>query len=292
MSAPIDRLCERLEPLLDRVERFLDRNDPDPRHAAVDFRSYLAFRWESVGRGGRIVPVTHPHLVELDDLVGIDAAKAELMRNTEQFTAGHPANNVLLWGERGTGKSSSIKGLLKPFGPRGLRIVEVQREDLLSLPEIVRTVRGVPLRFIIFCDDLAFSGDDASYQELKTLLEGGIEERPENLLIYATSNRRHILPEPMAENVSSEIHPEEAASDRLSLADRFGLTLSFYPFDQETYLRIVIHYAESLSLPVSREDLRRSALRWALYRGQRSGRAARQFVDDLAGRIALGLQPE
>jgi uncharacterized protein len=287
-----DRLCDRLDPMLERLDRLLDRYEPDHRREMVDFRAYVAFRWTRVGRGGKMVPVVHPHMVDLDDLVGIDAAKEELLRNTEQFVAGYTANNVLLWGERGTGKSSSVKALLKPFGPKGLRIVEVQREDLLSLPEIVRSLRGVPLRFVLFCDDLSFSGDDASYQELKTLLEGGIEERPENLLIYATSNRRHLLPEPMAENVGSEIHPEEAASDRLSLADRFGLTLSFYPFDQETYLRIVAHYAESLALPIGGDDLRKTALRWALYRGQRSGRAARQFVDDLAGRLRLGLPAE
>ncbi|GFE58849.1 ATP-binding protein [Geobacter sp. AOG1] len=283
---------EQWETVIGKLERFLAKAEvlmdrygvPEPLDEAL-FASCQAFRWEGRGESGRLVPVRHPHLVDLDDLVGVDMAKTELVRNTAQFVAGKPANNVLLWGERGTGKSSCVKGLLQLFAAHGLRLIEVERGELLSLPRISSLIRGVPYRFIIFCDDLSFAAGDASYQELKTLLDGGIEARPGNMLIYATSNRRHLMPEPMADNLREEIHPEDAVADKLSLADRFGLTLSFYPFSQETYLAVVEHHADLLGLSIDRDDLRREALRWALYKGQRSGRAARQFIDDLAGRL-------
>ena len=282
-----ESVADRLETMLAHVERLVLEYAP----ASIDdpslFEEWIAFRWERRGKGGRLVPVRHPHLVDLDDLVGIDFSREDLVRNTEQFVSGLPANNVLLWGERGTGKSSCIKGLLSLFAQRGLRLVEVERTDLSTLPGLLELLRGDSRRFIIFCDDLSFAEGDASYQELKTLLDGGLEERPENTLIYATSNRRHLMPEPMAENLDGEIHPEEAVSDRLSLADRFGLHLGFYRFDQATYLRIVERYSEKAGLAVARKDLHRDALRWALQRGQRSGRAARQFVDDLCGRMRL-----
>ena len=278
-------ILERLDRLFTRVEGALDTVAPPAPDNSL-FSRYLAFRWEKQGHGGRVVPVEHPHLVELDDILGVDLAKEELIRNTAQFVAGKPANNVLLWGERGNGKSSCVKGLLKKFATHGLRLIEVQRWDLLSLPAIIRPLRGVPLRFILFCDDLSFGEGEADYRGLKALLEGGVEARPDNMLIYATSNRRHLMPEPMADNVgSAEIHPEEAVSEKLSLSDRFGLTLGFTTFDEETYLGIVEHYASLLSIPMEREALRREALLWALYSGRRSGRAARQFVDDLAGRL-------
>jgi len=280
-------VAERLESLLGRAELLLDEHLPVTSYNPSLFAEWIAFRWERRGRGGRLVPVRHPHMVDLDDLVGIDFSREDLVRNTEQFVSGLPANNVLLWGERGTGKSSCVKGLLKPFASRGLRLIEVERTDLSTLPELLDLLRGDPRRFIIFCDDLSFAEGDASYQELKTLLDGGLEERPANTLIYATSNRRHLMPEPMADNLDSEIHPEEAVSDRLSLADRFGLHLSFYSFDQSTYLTIVERYADKAGLSLERETLRREALRWAMQRGQRSGRAARQFVDDLCGRMGV-----
>lgn len=284
-----ERLAERLGQVLDRVETLLIRADSTHEPADPDFASCWAFRWQRAGETGTLVPITHPHLVELDDLVGVDYAKEELVRNTTQFMAGSSANNVLLWGERGNGKSSAVKGLLKRFAPRGLRLIEVQRWDLLSLPAIVGRLRDRPFRFILFCDDLSFAENEADYRALKTLLDGGIEERPANILIYATSNRRHLMPEFMSDNTGNgEIHPEEAVSEKLSLSDRFGLTIGFSTFDQQTYLAIVKSYADRLGLNNDWEELRKEALRWALYGGRRSGRAARQFIDDFKGRMAIG----
>ncbi len=278
--AKMDRLLDRLENLTDS---FLPPQDADE----CGFDGHIAFRWVKWGDSGKIVPVEHPHLFDLDNLVGVDFARDELIRNTAQFVEGFPANNVLLWGERGTGKSSCVKGLLKIFASRGLRIIEVQKNDLLGLSQIVRLLRSVPYRFILYCDDLSFDEGEISYREMKAVLEGGIEERPENVLLYATSNRRHLMPEPMEDNLGREIHPEEAVSEKLSLADRFGLTLSFYPFNQDTYLSVVEHYAEKMRLPIEKDLLRTEALRWALHKGQRSGRVARQFIDDLAGRLKV-----
>ncbi len=283
-----DRLVTRLDGVLDRVDRLLERSTPPEVPDRVDCAGYWAFRWQKEGDSGTLIPVAHPHLVELDDLTGIDDAKELLVRNTAQFVAGVPANNVLLWGERGNGKSSCVKGLLTKFAPRGLRLIEVQKWDLLSLPAIVDRLRGLPFRFILFCDDLSFGEGETEYRPLKPLLDGGIEARPENLLIYATSNRRHLMPEPMSDNTGSgEIHPEEAVSEKLSLSDRFGLTLGFSTFDQETYLEIVAHYAQRLGVTMEGEQLRKEAILWALYSGRRSGRSARQFIDDLKGRLAL-----
>lgn len=288
LGAQLEGVLNGLERIIDRAERLLERTDTPPSAESAVFASHWAFRWERWGNTGRVIPVEHPHLVDITDLVGIDYARDELVRNTQQFVAGYPANNVLLWGERGNGKSSCVKGLLNIFAPQGLRLVEVQRWDLLSLPAIVSLLRGKAFRFILFCDDLSFAEGEVDYRGLKTLLDGGIEERPENVLIYATSNRRHLMPEPMSDNTgSAEIHPEEAVSEKLSLSDRFGLTLGFSSFDQETYLSIVEHYAERMRLPVDGEKLRKEAILWALYSGRRSGRGARQFVDDLAGRLRI-----
>ncbi|MRR33595.1 ATP-binding protein [bacterium] len=280
-------MLTKVEGILCRIEGLLEAVSPATRFDDSVFENHMAFRWERHREGGTLVPVAHPHLFDLDDLVGVDEAKGEVVRNTAQFVAGFPANNVLLWGERGTGKSSCIKGLLRPFAPKGLRLVEVQKGDLLQITDILRLLRGAPWRFILFCDDLAFDEGEVSYRELKAILEGGIEARPENVLLYATSNRRHLMPEPMTDNLGREIHPEEAISEKLSLADRFGLTLSFYSFSQDTYLSIVEHYAERLGLAIGRDDLRTEALRWAMFKGQRSGRSARQFMDDLSGRLAM-----
>jgi len=283
-----ERLATRLDGVLDRVERLLERNNPTMDSAGADFAASWAFRWQKTGETGRIAPVVHPHLFDLDDLVGVDHAKEELVRNTAQFVAGAPANNVLLWGERGNGKSSCVKGLLRLFAPRGLRLIELQRWDLLSLSAIVGQLRHQPFRFILFCDDLSFAEGEVDYRALKTLLDGGIEERPGNVLIYATSNRRHLMPEPMTDNIGGgEIHPEEAVSEKLSLSDRFGLAIGFSTFDQETYLAIVRSYGERLNVPIGWEELRKEAILWALYSGRRSGRAARQFIDDLKGRLEL-----
>lgn len=278
-------IITKVDRLLDRFETFLELTSLPPVGEAPLFEQHIAFRWEKRLGKGFLQPIERPHLFDLNDLVGVDGARDEIFRNTAQFVAGFPANNVLLWGERGTGKSSCIKGLLKPFSAKGLRIIEVQKGDLLQISEILRLVRGTPWRFILFCDDLSFEEGEATYRELKAILEGSMEARPENVLLYATSNRRHLMPEPMNDNLGKEIHPEEAISEKLSLADRFGLTLSFYAFSQDTYLAIVEHYAERLQLDISRGELRSEALRWALFKGQRSGRSARQFIDDLAGRL-------
>ncbi len=277
-----------LERLLDRAGRLLDGLDPSlPPDPAV-FERYRAFRWERQGTAGRLAPIPHPHLVDLDDLVGIDGVKEMLVRNTAQFVTGSPANDVLLWGERGNGKSSCIKGLLKRFAPEGLRLVEVRRWDMLSLPALAAMLRGVPFRFVVFCDDLSFGEREDDYRVLKTLLDGGLEERPSNVLIYATSNRRHLMPEPMSDNTGEgEIHPEEAVSEKLGLADRFGVRLGFPRFDQERYLAVVEHLAARVGIQAERTRLHDEALRWAMESGHRSGRVARQFIDDLAGRIRL-----
>jgi predicted AAA+ superfamily ATPase len=286
-ESPWEGAMRRLEGVLERAEALLPKREPEAPDPAV-FSSHRAFRWERNGDPGRIVPVDHPHRVDLSDLVGIDRAKEELLRNTAQFVAGYPANHVLLWGERGTGKSSCVKGLLGVFGSRGLRIVEIARWDLFSFPRIAGQLRGLPFRFVLFCDDLSFDEGEADFRGLKTLLDGGVEERPENVLIYATSNRRHLMPERRVEpGAEDEIHPEEAISEMLSLSDRFGLQLGFYRFDQDTYLDVVESYARRMRLPVDPGTLREDALRWALNAGSRSGRVARQYIDDLAGRLGV-----
>ncbi len=283
MNASIDRISA----LLEKVEHLVDRLTPQS-DGIPDFDDCVAFRWERTGEFGRLMPVTHPHLFELDELVGIDHIRDDVVRNTSQFVAGLPANNVLLWGERGCGKSSLIKGLLKPFSPLGLRIVELKRWDIMSLPQIVAQLRGVDYRFILFCDDLSFDEGEGDFRALKTLLDGDIEERPTNILIYATSNRRHLMPEKIRDTRwDDEIHPEEAEGERLALADRFGLSFGFYRFDQDEYLAVVRRYAAKRKLVISDEELCDKALKWCMYTARRSGRSARQFVDDLEGRLLL-----
>jgi len=274
----IGRLLEKL------VDRFAPEF-PDP----PDFNSCLAFRWEHKGGVGRLQPVDHPHLFDLNDLVGVDRIRREVERNTAQFVKGLPANNVLLWGERGCGKSSLVKGLLKPFSGQGLRMVELKRWDILSLPSIISLLRDQPFRFILFCDDLSFDEGEGDFRALKTLLDGDIEERPDNVLIYATSNRRHLMPERLEYNSgSAEIHPDEAIGEKLALSDRFGISLGFYCLDQDEYLAIVRYYAARRSLDVKDEELCHNALQWAGNIGRRSGRSARQYIDDLEGQLGLG----
>lgn len=278
---------DRVDVLLEKIERLVDRLTPEPA-AAPDFERYLAFRWERCGEGGRLAPVGHPHLFDLGDLVGIDSIRDDVLRNTNQFVAGLPANNVLLWGERGCGKSSLVKGLLKPFAPRGLRIVELKRWDIMSLPLIVSQVRDAPFRFILFCDDLSFDEGEGDFRALKTLLDGDIEERPANVLIYATSNRRHLMPEKVRDTRGDdEIHPEEAEGEKLALADRFGLSFGFYSFDQNEYLAVVRRYAALRNIRMEDGELCDRALKWSMFAAKRSGRAARQFIDDLEGRLRL-----
>jgi predicted AAA+ superfamily ATPase len=239
------------------------------------------------------VALESPHLFDLDDLVGVDSALARLVANTEQFVGGLPSNHVLLHGERGTGKSSAVRGMLARFGGRGLRMVEVHKDDLLHLPRVLEALRGAPHRFVLFCDDLSFEAGESRFRELKAALEGSLVAPPENVRIYATSNRRHLLPETVADNRAAvldergELHMGEAVEEKLALSDRFGLVLGFYGFDQATYLAIVERYARKAGVRADSETLRSEALRWALVRSSRSGRTARQFVDDFAGREQL-----
>ena len=277
-----EHFFEKANQLLQRLEETLA-----PRQQAVDWNQ-IAFRWR--GKKG-LQAVNHPHRVKLDDLLCMDRQKQEITRNTAQFVSGKSANNVLLWGSRGTGKSSLIKAILNEFAAKGLRLIEVEKHELIDLPDIVDLLTDRQERFIIFCDDLSFEADDASYKSLKAILDGSISAPPENVLIYATSNRRHLMPEYMRENleaevVDGEIHHGETTEEKISLSERFGLWLSFYPFNQDQYLSIVDHWLSQLnaSLDIDDEATRQEALRWALQRGSRSGRVAQQFARDWAGR--------
>ena len=228
-------------------------------------------------------PVRHLDPIRLEDLLGIDRQKEQLQRNTERFLDGSPANNVLLWGSRGTGKSSLIKALLNHYQDRGLRLIQVDKDDLINLPEIVDDIRDLPQRFLVFCDDLSFEAGEPSYKALKSVLEGSVELPPDNVLVYATSNRRHLLPEYMEENqaarlVGGEIHFPDAVEEKISLSDRFGLWLSFLPIGQDDYLAIVDHYFAGYR--GDQRELHEAAKQFALLRGGRSGRVARQFYND------------
>ena len=264
---------------------------PDP----ALFEQVLAFRFDTTLGPGRLLPVESPASFDLADLVGVERSLEALIRNTDQFVRGLPANHVLLFGERGTGKSSAVRGLLGRFAGQGLRLVEVGRDDLIHLPRVLAALRRDDgrHRFLIFCDDLSFASGEAGYRELKAALEGSIVAPPENVRVIATSNRRHLLPETMTENREArvdergELHHGEALEEKLALADRFGLVLGFYSFNQDTYLQIVDHYARKAGLSLPADELRAQALRWAVRRASRSGRTGKQFVDDLAGRTAL-----
>jgi predicted AAA+ superfamily ATPase len=281
------RFLSRAEALLQRVEALLPAAPPAPDWTA------RAFRWRQRGGRGWLEAVRHPHKIRLDDLRGIDDQKKRLEQNTRQFVAGKSANNVLLTGARGTGKSSLVKAVLHKFAARGLRLIEVDKGDLTDLPEIVALIAGRPERFVIFCDDLSFEAGEPGYKALKSALDGSIAGMPDNLLIYATSNRRHLMPEFMGENLETkhtadgEIHPGETTEEKVSLSERFGLWLSFYPFDQDHYLAICGHWLKVFGLDEkSVAAARGEALQWALMRGARSGRVAWQFARDYAGRAA------
>ena len=281
----------QLASFLAHAEQILQRIEPmlPPASAMPDWNSAIAFRWRRHGTVRYLQPILRPSLIRLQDLQDIDEQKKRIDTNTRQFVNGRPANNVLLTGTRGSGKSSLIKALLNEYALIGLRIIEVEKHDLIDLPDIVDLIENRPERFIIFCDDLSFDAGDATFKALKVVLDGSIASAPENALIYATSNRRHLMPEYFEENlethrVGEEIHPGEAIEEKVSLSERFGLWLSFYPFDQEAYLNIVAHWLQTFGCEESEiACAERDALNWALQRGSRSGRVAWQFAKDWAG---------
>jgi predicted AAA+ superfamily ATPase len=283
-------LLARAEAVLARVETLLPATEPDP-----DWKRVPAARWRKRGGRGYLQAVTHPHAIDLGDLVAVDEQKKAIDLNTRQFVAGLPANNVLLTGSRGTGKSSLVKAMLGKYRARGLRLIEVDKADLTDLPDIAERVENVPLRFVVFCDDLTFDAGESGYKALKVMLDGSIAGATSNVLIYATSNRRHLIPEYFAENletrhVGEEVHPGESVEEKISLSERFGLWISFYPFSQDDYLAAVNGWLEHFGArPAARdkESLTREALQFALGRGSRSGRVAWQFAKHHAG--ALGL---
>jgi len=287
MDETLKRLLQRAEQLIDRIEAVL----PQPL-TAPDWSAAVAFRYRKRSSGhGTLEPVRHVAVIRLHDLQEIAVQKDRIRRNTEQFLDGRTANNVLLTGARGTGKSSLIKACLQEFAPRGLRLIEVDKADLIDLPDIVDVVAGRPEKFIVFCDDLSFEEGEPGYKALKSILDGSVAETSANVLVYATSNRRHLLPEYMKENLSythtddGEVHPGEVVEEKISLSERFGLWVSFYPFTQDEYLTIVAQWLRSFGIaPAAIAAARPEALVWALERGSRSGRVAFQFARDFSGR--------
>lgn len=282
----LEQFLQRAESVLARVEQLLPPATPE-----TDW-STTAFRWR-VARDGRghLQAVHHPSHIRLDDLRNIGPQKEAIEQNTRQFITGRPANNVLLTGARGTGKSSLIKACLAQFADRGLRLIEVDKEHLVDLPDIVELIEQRTERFIIFCDDLSFEEGESGYKALKVALDGSISAQSDNVLIYATSNRRHLLPEKMSDNEGyrhvddGDLHPGETVEEKISLSERFGLWLSFYPFRQDDYLDIVHHWLAHFGVPASQfDEADAEALRWALQRGSRSGRIAWQFARDWAGK--------
>lgn len=274
---------------MDRIAAALERMSPAPL-AAPDFSEASAFVWHTAP--DRLEPVAKVSRVDIALLLGVERSRDTLLTNTAQFAAGLPANNALLWGARGMGKSSLVKavhGALQADFP-DLKMVELQREDLPSVGRLLNLLRGSSERFILFCDDLSFGHDDAHYKSLKAVLDGGIEGRPENVVLYATSNRRHLMPRDMIENErGSAINPAEAVEEKVSLSDRFGLWLGFHPCDQDQYLAMIRGYCDAHGVKISDGDLRAEAIEWQATRGSRSGRVAWQFFSDLAGRRGVAL---
>jgi predicted AAA+ superfamily ATPase len=295
-DSPLAALLARAEGVLARLETLLPAPATEP-----DWTASIAFRYRkrpagAFGAGARtgvLEPVRHVAPIALDNLKEVDAQKERLRANTAQFVAGRSANNVLLTGARGTGKSSLIKACLHEFAPRGLRLIEVDKTELVDLPDIVALIEGRPERFVVYCDDLSFDEGEAGYKALKSMLDGTISASSDNVLVYATSNRRHLLPEQMKDNLAAthdengELHPGEAIEEKVSLSERFGLWISFYPFSQSEYLAIVGQWLRHFGLDdAAVASLRSQALVWALERGSRSGRVAYQFARDRAGRMA------
>lgn len=287
MTENLARLIDKAERLMARIESVL----PQPL-SAPDWSQSVAWRYRKRANGhGALEPVRHVGAMALSDLKEIEPQKEKIERNTRQFVEGRPANNVLLTGARGTGKSSLIKACLNAYAPQGLRLIEVDKADLTDLPDIVDVVAGLPEKFIVYCDDLSFEEGEAGYKALKSILDGSVAASTPNVLVYATSNRRHLLPEYMKENLSythtddGEVHPGEVVEEKISLSERFGLWVSFYPFSQDEYLAIVAQWLGALgATPAQIESSRAESLVWALERGSRSGRVAYQFARDFVGR--------
>jgi len=276
-----DTILQSLTQVLAQLQQTLPTLKQEPDFSAP------AFKWQNK----QLLPIFHPKKIELDDLKGIERQKAKVIQNTLQFLKGLPANDVLLTGSRGTGKSSIVRALLSQYEAQGLRLIEIERDDLSDLPEIQKIIQNRPEKFIVYCDDLAFNAEDENYRSLKSVLDGSLQSGSSNFIIYATSNRRHLLPEFMHENTPvtrvdvpqyTELHPQEAIEEKISLSDRFGLWLSFYPMDQALYLEIVEHYLAKSNMPMT-DAARGEALRWCQARGQRSGRAAYQFSKHWVG---------
>jgi len=289
MTTPLDKFLIRAESLMDRLEVLLP---PAPKVA--DWTA-PAFLWRKRQGHGWLEAVHQPHRIQLEDLQNVDLQKSRIEQNTRQYVAGKSANNVLLTGARGTGKSSLVKGVLLKFMDQGLRLIEVEKEDLVDLPLIVDLIAGRPEKFILFCDDLSFESGEPGYKAMKSVLDGSVAGMPQNLLVYATSNRRHLMPESMRENLEAkhdadgEIHPGETTEEKVSLSERFGLWLSFYPFSQDDYLAACNHWLKSFGVtPEQIASARTEALQWAQGRGSRSGRVAWQFARDYAGHMGDG----
>ena len=286
MSTTLEQLLDKVSQLVDRIETVL----PQPL-GAPDWHQAVAWRYRKRASGhGVLEPVRHVAAMSLDDLKEIDDQKEKMQRNIEQFVQGRPANNVLLTGARGTGKSSLIKACLNSFAPQGLRLIEVDKEDLTDLPDIIDVVAGRPEKFMVYCDDLSFEDGEPGYKALKSILDGSVAAATPNVLVCATSNRRHLLPEYLRDNLShrrdedGELHPGEAVEEKISLSERFGLWISFYPFSQDEYLSVVHQWLGHFGVPEAAIEAARSqALVWALERGARNGRVAYQFARDYAG---------
>jgi predicted AAA+ superfamily ATPase len=294
LSRELTDLLARAEGVLARVESLLPEATPDP-----DWKRVTAARWRKRSGRGYLQAIAHPHSIRLNELVAVEEQKKVIDRNTRQFVAGLPANNVLLTGSRGTGKSSLVKAMLAKYASKGMRLIEVDKADLTDLPDIAERVAQQPYRFVVFCDDLTFDAGEAGYKALKVMLDGSIAGAAGNVVVYATSNRRHLLPEYFIENletrhVGEEVHPGESVEEKISLSERFGLWISFYPFSQDDYLAAVAAWLDHFGVgsPANAKEgeaRTREALQWALARGSRSGRAAWQFAKDYAG--AHGLKP-
>lgn len=288
MDARLSVFLQRAESVLARLEPLLPAQRGD-----IDWQQSLAARWHREGRSGFLQPLQISLDLSLADLIGVDTQREQLARNTRQFVRGLPANHALLWGARGTGKSSLVRALLAEHAASGLRLIEIERDHLADLPRVVESLVKLPQRFVLFCDDLSFEAGEGDYRVLKSVLDGSLERAPENVLLYATSNRRHLLPEKQSDNenwqmIDGELHPNEAVEDKIALSDRFGLWLSFYPFTQEHFLQVVRHWVEVQAAEAAlnwqwSEELEKAAIRWALGRGNRNGRCAYQFARHWVG---------